>query len=60
MQKNLKDMVKKMEKEMEPQLVRLGDASIASPFTSRHTSIACSKLRVGVAGGREGMTGGWV
>ncbi len=40
--KYLSDLVMKMNK-AEPELVRLGDASIASPFTSKHPSIACSK-----------------
>jgi cation-transporting ATPase 13A1 len=40
--KRLREMLKQMdEASLEPQLVRLGDASIASPFTSRHSSISC-------------------
>ena len=42
LQKKLKELLKQMD-ETEPQLVRLGDASIASPFTSRKPSISCSE-----------------
>jgi len=45
--------IKKLMKELDeasnldqPKVVKLGDASIASPFTSRHSSIECSKFSI--------------
>ncbi|CAG5056592.1 unnamed protein product [Parnassius apollo] len=37
----LRRAMKKLEEEDQPQLVRLGDASVAAPFTSRLSSILC-------------------
>ncbi|CAH2066263.1 unnamed protein product, partial [Iphiclides podalirius] len=37
----LRRAMKKIEEEDQPQLVRLGDASVAAPFTSRLSSILC-------------------
>lgn len=42
----LRRAMKKLEEEDQPQLVRLGDASVAAPFTSRLSSILCSKTRL--------------
>lgn len=39
----LRKAMKQLEEEDQPQLVRLGDASVAAPFTSRLSSILCSK-----------------
>ncbi|XP_064649673.1 endoplasmic reticulum transmembrane helix translocase-like [Lineus longissimus] len=40
-QKKLKDMWKELEEEEKAQVVRLGDASIASPFTSKLSTTMC-------------------
>ena len=40
-QKKVADMLKKIEEEERAQVVRLGDASIASPFTSKLSTAMC-------------------
>eukprot|EP00795_Rhopilema_esculentum_P010920 gene10920-19754_t len=40
-QKRLKELLKELEEQEQGQIVKLGDASIASPFTSRFASIRC-------------------
>lgn len=41
-QRRMKELMKQMEEEEKAQVVRLGDASIAAPFTSRYSSIESS------------------
>lgn len=44
-QARLEQMMKEMEEEEKAKVIRLGDASIAAPFTSKFTSIQSSKLK---------------
>lgn len=43
-QNNIQRMMKELEEQDQAQIVKLGDASIAAPFTSRLSSVLCSKF----------------
>ena len=44
LQKKIQALLKEMEDEEKAQVVRLGDASIASPFSSKLSTTVCGKV----------------
>ena len=45
-QKRIQEMLKQIDEADQPQVVRLGDASIASPFTSKLSSVMAGKQKI--------------